>query len=349
MTAKRIFSAIWVLLLSGALGISSALADTLDIKGDAPQTYTVVKGDTLWDISGRYLEKPWRWPELWEGNPQIANPHLIYPGDVISLSYVDGQPRLGINRARPNVKLSPKIHSTPISDAIPVVPVDALRPLLTKLDILDKASMEKAPYIIGGQENRILMGQGDRFYATGLSGSGNKQYQVYHLGAPIKDPKTNEIIAHEGIFVGDATLDIEGDPSTLLLTSSKREVALGDRLVAARKEQSLANFYPKVPGKELNGHVLNVIGGTGVAGRFQTVVINLGKTDGLSSGHVLSVFNVGETVENRATKERDDTIDLPSVRAATLLVIDTYEKLSYALVMESRLPIRMLDEVRTPE
>lgn len=349
MTAKRIFSGIGVLLIAGFLGLASALADTLNIKSDAPQIYTVVKGDTLWDISGQYLEKPWRWPELWEGNPQIVNPHLIYPGDVISLSYVDGQPSLSINRARANVKLAPRIRATQIDDAISVIPVDAIRPLLSRLDILDKATMDKAPYVIRGQENRILMAQGDRIYVVGLSDSSQKNYHVYHLGAPINDPVTGETIAHEGIFVGDATLDIAGDPSTLLMTRSVREVAVGDRLLVAKSEKSLSNIYPKVPAEKLHGRILNVIGGTDVMGRLQTVVINLGKSDGLSLGHVLSVFNVGETIDNQVSEARGDSITLPNMRAGTLLIVDAYEKLSYALVMESRLPIRIMDEVRTPE
>lgn len=349
MTAKRIFSGLCILLFSGILSLASALADTLAIKGDAPQTYTVVKDDTLWDISGQYLDKPWRWPELWEGNPQIVNPHLIYPGDVISLHYVDGQPRLSVNRARRDSKLSPRIRATPIDDAIPVIPIDAIRQLLSRLDILDKATMDKAPYVIRGQESRLLLSGGERVYVVGLKDNGKKNYQIYHIGEPIKDPRTGEVIAHEGIFVGNAELDKAGDPATVLMANTKREVTVGDRLVETRDVKILANFYPKVPEGKLDGQILNVVGGVGIIGRYQTVVINLGKSDGIAPGHVLSVFSAGDTVNDPVTEERGDTVTLPDERSGTLLVVDSYEKLSYALVMESRLPMRPLDEVRTPE
>lgn len=351
MTAKRIFSGLCILLLSGAISLGSALADTLAIKDGAPQTYTVVKGDTLWDISGQYLDKPWRWPELWEGNPQIADPHLIYPGDVISLQYVDGQPRLGINRAnqaKRDGKLTPRIRATRIDDAIPVIPIDAIRQLLSKLDVLDKATMDKAPYVISGQENRLLVTAGERAYVAGLNSS-HKNYQIYHLGNPIKDPKTGKTIAYVGILTGNAELDRAGNPATLLVTDTTREVTVGDRLVATKDEKSLAKFYPRVPDKKLDGQILTLVNATSITGRYQTVVINLGKSHGIMPGHVLSVFNDGDTIDNYITEELGDTIKLPDERSGTLLIVDSYEELSYALVMESRLPIRPLDEVRTPE
>ncbi len=236
MTVKRIFPhSLATLLLAGVLAAFTlqATADTLKIKEGAPTAYTVVKGDTLWDISGRYLDQPWRWPDLWEGNPQIANPHLIYPGDVISLYYEDGQPRLGINRGTQNIKLSPQVRETRIDNAIPTVPIEAIQQFLRDIKVLDKASMEKAPYVISGQESRILTATGDRIYAMGLNDASQKNHQIYHLGDPIHDPDTSEIIAHEGIFVANTELETLGEPSTLIVTSSRREIAIGDRLVVS--------------------------------------------------------------------------------------------------------------------
>jgi len=356
MTAKRIFHArvrqmLGILALSASLGISNVLADTVQIKGDAPQSYTVVKGDTLWDISGKYLEKPWRWPELWEGNPQIANPHLIYPGDVISLYYKDGQPHLGINRARGTVKLSPKIRSSVIDDAIPVIPIEAIQQFLRKLKILDKASIDKAPYVVRGQEARIIAAQGDRVYVKGLSdASSGKGYQIYHIGDPINDPTTGDVIGHEGIYIGDAKFDSAGDPATLLITSSAREASVGDRIIARESNEVLTNFQPKVPDQQINGQILNIIDGVGIFATLQAVIINRGAADGLSRGHVLSTFSKGETVLNDVTTESTkDTVTLPDERAGTLMVIEAFENLSYALAMETRLHMRVLDEVRTPE
>ena len=355
MTAKRFFPARLAQLLVtvaviSVFGIGNVLADTLNIKGDAPQSYTVVKGDTLWDISGKYLDQPWRWPELWEGNPQIVNPHLIYPGDVISLYYVGGEPRLGLNRAHGTVTLSPKIRATRIDDAIPVIPVEAIQQFLRKPDILDQSTIDSGPYVIRGEESRILASHGDRVYVKGLSDTGSKAYEIYHKGDPVKNPATGEVIAYEGIFVGDAKLDVAGDPATLLMTSSAREVAVGDYVVAAEDDEVLANIYPKVPDKQLNGKILNIIDGVGLFGRYQTVLINLGKADGLSRGDVLSSFYIGETVDNDVTRDiRGDTVKLPDERTGTIMIIKAYDKLSYALAMESRVQIRVLDEVRTPE
>ena len=367
MTAKRFFPArirltLIILSISTALGAGNLLADEVDIKGDAPQSYTVVKGDTLWGISGKYLDKPWQWPDLWEGNPQIANPHLIYPGDILSLYYVDGQPRLGITQhsnqqpaamlpsgERATVKLSPQIHASPINDAIPVIPVEAIQQFLHKLSVLDKTTFESAPYVIRSQEGRIIAAQGDRIYVKGELNSGDRHFQIYHLADPIKDPATGNIIGHEGKFVGDAKLDRIGDPSTLIMTSSAREVVVGDRVVARDPTKALNNFNPKVPDQQVNGQILNIVDGVGILGRFQAVIINLGTADGLSRGHVLSAFTKGETINDSVSAQRNDTVTLPDERSGTLMVIEAFENLSYALAMESRLVMRVLDEVRTPE
>lgn len=354
MTAKRIFltqirQALGILALSVSLGMGNVLADTLEIKGDAPQSYTVVKGDTLWDISAKYLEKPWRWPELWEGNPQIVNPHLIYPGDVISLLYVDGKPQLGINRAHGKMKLSPKIRSTPIDDALPLLPIGAVKQFIIKLSLLDKATIDSAPYVVRGEEGRLVAAQGDRIYVKGLSDTGDKNYQIYHAGDPIEDPATGEIIAYETLFVGDAKLDSIGDPSTLLLTSNTREISVGDIALPRDKDKILTDYQLKVPDEQLSGKVLEVIGGGGAFGRFQTVIVDLGTSDGLQRGDVLSVYTKGETVPNTVSSARNEIVTLPDERAGSVVIVEAYENLSYAYVVESRKHMRELDEVRTPE
>jgi hypothetical protein len=348
MTAKRFFAGALALLTVGVLSIGTVTADTLAIKGDAPETYTVVKGDTLWDISGKYLEKPWRWPELWEGNPQITNPHLIYPGDVISLYYVDGEPRLGINRSH-RMKLKPKIRATQIDDAISVVPVEAIKQFLTQLKVADKTSMDSAPYVVGMTQNRIITGAGDRVYVKGLESGDTNEYQIYKLGDPIVDPATGNVIAYEVIFVADAQATAFGDPATLLLTNSTRETSKGDRIMPSRSDEVLTDFYPMVPEQSLDGQVLNILDGVSQFGRFNAVIINLGKQHGVDRGHVFSVFNKGVTIADIVTKDPKDTVKLPDERAGTVMVIDAYDQMSYALVMESRLPMRILDVVKTPE
>jgi len=352
----------------GLLATPIAASDTLNVRDDAPEKYTVVKGDTLWDISGRYLDKPWRWPELWENNPQIANPHLIYPGDVISLYYVDGQPTLGINRIEPDagqsepgidpninpapetVKLSPRIKATPIDSAIPVVPVEDIQQFLHELKVLGKTALDNAPYIVRGQGGRIMAAQGDRVYAKGLDSTESGQtFQIYHQGKPIRDPVTGNIIAYESILVGNAKLEQAGNPATLLITSSKRETNVGDRLIATTSEVALSSFYPRVPDNFISAQILNVVDGASLIGRNQTVIINAGTQQGLDRGHVLSTFTKPEKVPDSVSRDPIDTVTLPSERSGTLIVIRPFENLSYALVMESRLPLHPLDEVRTPE
>ena len=356
-------------LIVGFLAAPPAFSDTLNIREGAPDTYTVVKGDTLWDISGRYLDKPWRWPELWENNPQIANPHLIYPGDVISLYYVDGEPRLAINRSDTSdtpgivdavqdesdfipetVKLLPQIKATPIDSAIPVVPVEDIQQLLRGLTVLDKATIDRAPYIVRGQGDRTILARGDRIYVKGLSRAESGQsFQIYSRGKPVRDPVVGNIIAYEGIFVGDAKLERVGDPSTLRITSSKQEASVGDRLLATVSEAELSSFYPSVPDSFVSAKILNVVDGANIIGRYQTVIINAGTQQGLGRGHVLSTFTKSIQVPDDVTADPTDTVTLPSERSGTLMVIRPFENLSYALVMESRLPLRLLDEVRTPE
>lgn len=355
-------------LIVGLLATPIAVSDTLNVREDAPETYTIVKGDTLWDISGRYLDKPWRWPELWENNPQIANPHLIYPGDVISLYYVDGQPTLGINRGESDlnriepdtdpsinpspetVKLSPRIKATPIDSAIPVVPIENIHQFLLDLKVLGKATMDKAPYIVRGQEGRIIAAQGERVYAKGLDRAESGQtFQIYHQGKPIKDPETGNIIAYESILVGNAKLEQAGTPSTLLITSSKREARPGDRLLTTTSEAELSNFYPRVPDGPISAKILNAVDGASIIGRNQAVIINAGTQQGLGRGHVLSTFTKPIRVPDNVSSDPSDAVTLPSERSGTLMVIRPFENLSYALVMESLMPLRLLDEVRTPE
>lgn len=352
MTAKPIFMrpVLLLALLLVTLASTPVYADSLQVKQGAPETYTVVRGDTLWGISGRYLDQPWRWPELWKGNPQIENPHLIYPGDVLSLYYENGQPRLGINRGKRHVKLSPRIRASQIDTAIPVVPIEAIQQFLHHLTILDKSETEKMPYILRGSEGRIAAAQGDRIYVMNIEGGQMQEnFQLYRIGDPINDPDTGETIAHEGIFVGDAKMEQMGSPATLLMTSSQIEAKVGDRLFPAETDSELTNFYPKLPAGFVEGRILTILDGANYIGRFQAVIINLGKSNGLQRGDVLSSYSRPETVADTVTEDPHDTVVLPPERTGTLMIIKPFENLSYALVMESRLPLKLHDKVRTPQ
>ena len=340
---------------------SHLMAQGLEVKPDAPSTYTVVKGDTLWDISGRYLDQPWRWPELWGVNPQIENPHLIYPGDVITLYYQDGQPRLGLNVAdRPggsdgvggqgrtpsSIRLSPQIRSKKIDSAIPVIPIEDIQQLLRNLRAFDRASIVNTPYVVGAPQGRIISAEGERIYVKGLT-QGHEQYDIYHISEAIYDPDTKERLAYEGIHVGTARLDKFAEPATLIVTGSSREIVRGDRLIPMVDIQT-GNFYPRPSPGRITGKIISVVDGVGIIGRYQTVIINVGLKHGITRGDVFSAFSKPTTVLDVVSAEPGDSVELPATRSGTLMVVQPFQKLSYALVMESRLPLRLYDEVRSP-
>ncbi|GMQ96462.1 MAG: LysM peptidoglycan-binding domain-containing protein [Gammaproteobacteria bacterium] len=347
MSAKRLMGAMLGVTLLGALPLAS-LGDTLKLNPDHPNVYSVVKGDTLWDISKRFLNEPWRWPELWAANPQIANPHLIYPGDTLALEFVDGKPRLKLKRGRPQVKLSPTMRETVKKKAIATVPVDAIQQFLSRLKFLDKAEMDKAPYIISSPDEHLVTGKGDRIYVRGLNGSVDDRYQVYHLGDPLIDPESNKVLAYKGIFVGDARTQQRGETSTMLLTSSRREAATGDRLLPVPKGEYYSSYMPHAPAQNFKGKIISILDGLNQVGSFQTVIINRGKRDGLEKGHVLAVYTKGEAVLDPGTPDPADTAVMPDDRAGLIMVIESFEGLSYALVMHARRNMRLYDDVRTP-
>ena len=376
------------LALIVSLGIASSLAmpapataDTVQLRADAPTRHVVVKGDTLWDISAKFLKSPWLWPELWRTNDDhIKNPHLIYPGDVIYLVMTPDGPRLS---KMETVKLSPSIHSEPIKgDAIPPIPYAAVKAFLERPLIADTDVLAKAPRLIASEAGRGLSGLGDRVYANGVADDTAK-WTIVRVGKPLKDPATGEVIAHEVAYVGDAKTLVKGSPATLVITAADREVQAGDRLIPAMTAGD-TNFEPHAPAKPVDGRIISSLGSDQTAGRYATVVVNKGSADGLESGQVLAVFHPGATVgraegESRiesfspksgyldGTKERgnNDTyvpfnnadeaqkaatgaIQLPDARTGLVMIYRVFNRVSYALVMESYRPIFTLDHVGNP-
>ena len=196
-------------------------------KEDHPDTYTVVKGDTLWDISGRFLRLPWKWPEIWHANPQISNPHLIYPGDVISLVYIDGQPRLMVNRGNGGtIKLSPQARVKPIAEAIPTIPLEAINSFLRAGRIIeDEAIINNAPYVIGGEAESVVLGAGNKVYARGNFSDNVPAYEFYRRGKTYVNPETGELLGIHLQEIGNGNVAaVEGDIATLNVTRSRQEV-----------------------------------------------------------------------------------------------------------------------------
>ncbi len=342
----RMRKSLLALLLLAANGLAQA---AVELKDGHPERYTVVRGDTLWDISGKFLSEPWKWPEIWHANPQIQNPHLIYPGDTLSLVYVDGQPRLVLDRgaSRGTIKLSPQVRSTPMAEAIPTIPLEAINSFLLSNRIVDTPEQfQGAPYIVAGNAERVVSGAGDRVYARGKFDAANPTYGIFRQGKTYLDPKTQEFLGinADDIGGGDVVAE-EGDVATLNLTRSTQEVRLGDRLFPTEERAITSTFMPSAPAGDIKGVILDVPRGVNQIGQFDVVTLNKGKRDGLIEGNVLAVYKTGETVRDRVTGEM---VKIPDERAGLLMVFRTYDKLSYGLVLAASRQLAVMDKVQNP-
>jgi hypothetical protein len=349
----------------------------LAIKPDAPERYTVVPGDTLWGISQRYTDSPWRWPELWNMNrEQIRNPHLIYPGYVIILDRERAQLRIATPGAEgaptttapapgatpapgvpgtpgDTVKLSPRVRAESLAkQEIPSIPPSIIEPFLSRPLVVEPDGLEKAPTIIATQADRVVLAAGNSAYVRGIGSAKDETWYVYRRGVPLVDPDTNKTLAYEAIYLGTAQLTRPGEPATVVLTSAVQEVEAGDKLVAAGRAQPV-NYAPHAPTAQIKGRVIGIYGGVaqvGEAGPQQVISINRGRADGLEVGHVLALYSLGGTVRD-ATKPRNATnarIELPDERAGLVFVFRVFDRISYALIMHLTKPVRPLDVVQTP-
>lgn len=394
------------LVVSLALLLATpALADTLKLQDNAPDSYVVVKGDTLWDISGRFLKDPWRWPQIWKLNrEEIRNPHLIYPGDLIVLDRSGAEPRLSLVKGdkggMPTVKLSPGVRSTEIGgDAIPAIPIRVIHPFLSQPRVVPEGALDDAPFILGTNAERVVLGTGDDAFATGGK-QGVTRWNVLRPGKALKDPETGEVLGHEVEYLGDARTLVEGAPQKIRITQSVQEILPKDKLVEA-DDSTTFEYLPHAPEGKIGGRIISAYGGMSDSGRYQTVVINRGSRDGLEPGHVLAVFREGQaTMLTRDEKDRmtwvnekaagvpnggawlyndvrclkqdskvtydqvadvrntfrntclgntsDLAVKLPDARSGLLMVYRVYDRVSYALIMESEGPVYLLDTVRNP-
>ncbi|KRW60986.1 LysM peptidoglycan-binding domain-containing protein [Pseudomonas sp. TTU2014-080ASC] len=334
------------LLLLAASGLVQA---EVQLKDGHPDRYTVVKGDTLWDISGKFLTKPWKWPEIWHANPQVKNPHLIYPGDELSLVYIDGQPRLMLNRgaSRGTIKLSPQVRSTPMAEAIPTIPLEAINSFLLVNRIVDTPEQfERAPYIVAGNAERVVSGAGDRVYARGQFDANAPIYGIFRQGKTYIDPETKEFLGINADDIGSGEIvATEGDVGTLQLTRSTQEVRLADRLFPTEERPINSTFMPSEPQGEINGLILDVPRGVTQVGQFDVVTINKGLRDGLKEGNVLAIMKTGETVRDRVTGE---AVKIPDENSGLLMVFRAYDKLSYGLVLRATRQLAIMDKVTNP-
>lgn len=338
-------------LATAAGGLFAQQGGGIPLNPSHPETYTVKRGDTLWDISSMFLRDPWYWPEIWYVNPQVENPHLIYPGDVLTLVYIDGKPQLRMSRgesAAGTDRLSPRIREEQMTEAVNTIPYAAIAPFLSKGMILTKDEIKGLPYIVALRDGRLVGASGNDAYVRGKVGGEQSTYSVVHIGDKLKDPDDGDVLGYEGVFVADGRIRRTGDPATLELNNSQREAVKGDRLVTQNDPLPL-NFQPRAPDRPVDGRIVHVIDGVTQIGQYQVIVINRGARHGLAPGHVLSVWQSGGKVSDTIDSGLfGSKVQLPDERAGTLMVFKTYDRLSYALVMQAEAPIHTLDKVRNP-
>lgn len=325
------------------------------LRDDHPEQYSVVKGDTLWDISDKFLQNPWMWPEIWHINPQIDDPHLIYPGDVIALIYLDGQPRLTVQRGDESrtykvepgtVKLSPSVHVIPLAEAIPSIPLDAINTFLSESRIVSGRELEEAPYVLAGANNRLIVGAGDFLYARGDFTEGVPVYGVYRRGDDYVDPVTGEVLGIQARDIGTVRVKkVDGDIATSNVTRTTEEIRIKDRLLTHEERPIDSSFFPSAPDANIEGVILAVEGGVSQVGKMDVVVLNRGAREGVQPGNVLAVYKKGELTRDPIANE---VVALPEERAGLLMVFRTFEKLSFGLVVEAELPLATMDIVRKP-
>jgi hypothetical protein len=334
-----------LLLLS--LLFSGWLHAAVELNEDVPKTYVVTKGDTLWGISGMYLTEPWLWPELWDVNPQIDNPHLIYPGDELYLVWVDGQPRLRMRRGR-NVKLTPNMRVSPLDLAIPIISLDQIGPWLLRHRIMDAAELNNSAYVVAGDQSHLISGPGDKIFGRGYFPDDERAYGIYRAGDTYSDPITEELLGYQAQDIGNAKLlsSNRDEVTELEVTRVAEEVRIADRLLPLEERILDASFHPRAPKKELvDGFMIAVDGGVTQIGEMSIVVINKGKRDGLEIGNVVAVYRAGALIFDKVAQTN---VQLPDSRAGLAMVFESFEKASYAIILKASGPLKVLDKVKNP-
>jgi hypothetical protein len=309
-----------------------------------PNEYVVQVGDTLWDIAATFLKDPWYWPEIWYVNPEIVNPHLIYPGDVLGLVTIDGRERVTNVRAS-TYRMSPQARVTPLTETVSSIPYESVSAFLTTGVVLEKSQVNDLPYLLSTRGDHMIAAAGNEIYVRGVDGQPvGTRYNVVHIGEKLVDPDDNRLVGYQGIWVGEGIMRRGGDPATIALTDTTQEAVEGDRLIPGSVKMPL-NFFPKAPNGVIDGRIISVVGGVTQIGQYQVVVINRGARNGLTVGDVLSVYQTGEKINDRIG---GGSAKLPDESAGTVMVFKVYDDIGYALVMEATQSIHILDAIRNP-
>jgi len=347
--AAALVIALGLALPAGPVAAAQGGIDTsvIPMAPDAPQRYVVVKGDTLWDIAGKFLSKPWYWPEIWYVNPQVANPHLIYPGDVLVLTWVNGKPRVSLERGG-SVRLSPRVREQPLSEAIRAIPWEVVEAYMSKPTVLAKEQVESAPYVVTSRDRRLITASGDEVYARRLAkAAAGSSWLIYNVGPEMRDPQTGDVLGYQGIYTATGKVSRAGDPASLVLGDAARETVDGDILLPDKIEVGM-DFIPRPPAGKVDGVIMSVVDKHLAFGEFQVVVINRGAKDGLKPGNVLSIWQAGEEFKDQTAHRESSTVKLPDHRVGEFMVFKAWDRLSFGLVLKADREMHVGDQVRNP-
>ncbi len=287
-------------------GPGVAQAEEVALNPNRPETYVVQPGDSLWDIAGRFLRDPWDWQKVWEANPKVANPNLIYPGDTLRLTYSGGRPRVRAEGGKRVIKLSPRVRVEALEAPVPTIPISVIAPFLSRPYVAQTDDVERAPYVVGFPDEHITAGVGDSVYVRGIRDPSVTNFEIVRPGQPYEDPDSGEILGYEAAFVANAQVERGGDPAKLYLTRSATEVLVDDRLVPAADEAVLSNFYPMPAPPGTRGRIIAVLNGVSQIGQYNIVVLNRGARDGIQEGHVLESYTGGDERRDRVRAGVDD-------------------------------------------
>ena len=360
-----------IVVLSSLFSLASWFSSAAELAPNHPEFHVVQPGDTLWDISEKFLKSPWLWPEIWHVNDQVENPHLIFPGDIISLVYIDGKPRIIKTNRLPNgvVKLSPKTRTLDGDAAITTLPLDAILPFISSAQVVTEDQYNNAPYVVGNDSQRLLAAQNNKVYVRGIVDKTAQKYTFFRKGDSYLDPVTGEFLGLEAIHIAEGHKTQSGDPTVVLLDKSKQELLAGDRAWSSDDHQLRPVYFPHAPESFDGGQIISVFAGVSQIGQYDVVVINRGSRENMEVGHVLSIFQRGKTIVDQVANERrknnneqstfsklkasfsgdnDETVTLPDELAGNLMIFRTFEKVSLGLVLQAERPIHILDKVKTP-
>jgi hypothetical protein len=348
----KILNSLKIILLLTAIAVSAAVsAATVELADNHPVDYTIVKGDTLWDIAGKFLKDPWRWPEIWRQNSYIKNPDLIFPGDRLVLRYGEKGPYLehlsGRERAaRKVVKMGPAVYIEKLDDAIPTIPPQIIMAFLQDRQVVESRNLDSLAYVTEGINHEVILGALSDMYVRKIDGAPGAKFKIIRMRGELVDPETEKVIAYETETLGEAEMLRPGDPAKLRIIKSNKEINQGDRLVPAVSKLSLPYYHPKAFRENISISILGAVSDQATYGPGDVISLSAGSDQGLEPGHVLQVMRDQGVQKDPVTKKK---YRLPIERSGIVMIFKTYDKVSYGLIMRASQGIRVHDKVTNIE